>query len=98
MVTPSAASIDRVKLVRCAPSVSLTMSGKPQLPAALPREREADEPAPVARHEIHVLGPHAVGRHDEVALVLAILIVHDHRHLAAAQIVENLVDAVHRSP
>ena len=71
---------------------------QPQLPAALAREREADEPAAVARHEIDVLGAHAVGRHDEIALVLAILIVHDHRHLAAAQVLENLVDRVHRCP
>ncbi len=39
-------------------------------------------------------GAHAVRRHDQVAFVFAILIVHDHRHFAAAQVFEDFVDGI----
>ena len=84
VVTPSAASIETVKLVRCSRSVSLTIERQPQLLAALARQREADQAAAVARHEIDVLGAHVVRGHDQVAFVLAILVVHDHDHAAGA--------------
>ena len=70
---------------------------EPELPAAFLREREAYQSPPIARHEIHVLGADPLGGHDEVALVLAILVIHDDGHLALAQIREDLVDRVHRS-
>ena len=71
---------------------------QPQLAAALARQRQTDEAAAVARHEIDVLRTHALRRHDQIAFVFAILIVHEHRHLAVAKVLENLVDRIHRSP
>ncbi len=57
---------------------------QPQLLAARARQRQADQPAPVFRHEVDVFGAHLRGRHDEVAFVLALLVVEDHDHLAGA--------------
>ena len=65
-----------------------------QLRAALARERQADQPTPEAGHEIDVLGPHALGRHDQVALVLAVLIVHDHDHASGAQLGQDFLDRI----
>ena len=51
-----------------------------QLVAAAPRERHADHTARVADHEAHGFGRDLVGRHDEIAFVLAIGVVdHDHQ-------------------
>ncbi len=71
---------------------------QPQLLAALAREREADQAAPVARHEVDVLGPHLGRGHDEVAFVLAILVVEDHDHLARANRGDDVVDRVETGP
>jgi hypothetical protein len=67
---------------------------QPQLAAALARQRQADETAAVTRHEIHVLRAHALRRHDQIALVLAVLVVHEHRHFSLADVLEYLVDGV----
>jgi hypothetical protein len=55
VVTPSAASIDSVKLVVQAVGVA-DHQRQAQFAAALARQRQADQPAAVAGHEIHVLG------------------------------------------
>ena len=65
-----------------------------QLAAAITRQCQTDQAAPVARHEIHVLGTDTFGRHHQIALVLAILVIHDHGHFAVAQVAENLIDGV----
>ena len=56
-------------------------------------EREADEPAPVHRHEVDGLGRDLVGGHREIAFVLAVLVVDQDDHLAGADLVERVVDA-----
>ena len=43
-------------------------------------------------HEVDVLRPHELGGHDQVALVLAVLVVHDHDHAAGAEFVEEFGD------
>src|SRR2546422_3309866 len=48
---------------------------EPEGLAALGRERQADQPAPVRRHEIDHLGRDLLGRADQVTLVLAVLVV-----------------------
>ena len=58
VVTPSAASIDTVKFVRWSSVGVADHQRQAQLPAALARQREADQAAPVAGHEVDVLGPH----------------------------------------
>ena len=57
-----------------------------QLPATFARQREADEASRVRDHEIDVGRSHELGRHDEVAFVLAILVVHDDDHATGADI------------
>ncbi len=69
-----------------------------QLLAALARERQADQAAPVTRHEVHVLGPHLGRGHDEIALVLAILVVEDHDHLAAANRGDDVFGGIETRP
>ncbi len=65
-----------------------------QLAAAVACEREANQSSPVTRHEVHVLGPHELGGHDEVTLVLAVLVVHDDDHPASTDVLEQLVDGI----
>ena len=42
------------------------------------------------RHEIHMLGRELLGGDNDVALVLAILIVDDHKHLAVSHVLDRL--------
>ena len=65
-----------------------------QLPTALGGEREADQPAAEARHEIDVLGSHLGCGHQEVALVLAVFIVEDHDHATRSEIGEDVFDTI----
>jgi hypothetical protein len=67
---------------------------QPQLCATLAGERQADQAAPEARHEVDVLGPHLRGGHHQVALVLAVLIVHDHDHAPGGQVGQDVLDAI----
>ena len=67
-----------------------------QLAATVAGQREADQATAIAGHEIHVLGTDAGCRHDQVTLVLAVLVVHDHDHPALAEVVEDLVDRVQK--
>ena len=60
-----------------------------QLLAALLRQRQANQPAPVARHEIDVFRLDRFGRHQQVAFVFAIFIVHDDDHLAGLDVFDN---------
>ena len=56
--------------------------------------READHPARVADHERHLLGRHAIGGDDEVAFVLAVLVVDDYYELTARDRVDGPFDFV----
>ena len=63
-----------------------------ELAAALARQRQADQPARVGHHEVDIRGLHQLRGHDQVALVLAVLVVHDHDHAAGADFLEQFVD------
>ena len=63
-----------------------------ELVAALAGEREADQAAPVRGHEVDRVGRDELGRHREVALVLAVLRVADHDHPALADVLDGLLD------
>ena len=52
-------------------------------------ECEADQPARLARHEVDVFRPHALRGHDQVAFVLAILVVEHDDHAPGTQFVEH---------
>src|SRR5690606_9750747 len=47
-----------------------------------------------ARHEVDEVGRDDLGRRDEVALVLAVLVVDDDDELAVADVVEGVLDGV----
>ena len=69
-----------------------------ELVAAVRREREADQPAPLLGHEVDRLGRRELGGHREVALVLAVLVVADDDHLARADVLDRLLDGRERRP
>ena len=85
VVVPSFASTDTVNAVRCCSLFSGPGDHQRQLQLVEPRtlERQADDAARVADHERHLLRRHLLGRDDEVAFVLAILVVDDDDELAA---------------
>ena len=92
-------SLDAHGEIRALPVLGLAHHQRqPQPPAAVLREREADQATAVPRHEVDVLGPHAGGRHDEVALVFPIFVVHDDDHAAGGELGEDFFDRVHRVP
>src|SRR6185312_9205373 len=65
---------------------------EPELVAAVGRQREADQPAPLLRHEVDRLGRRELRRERQVALVLAVLVVADDDHLALADVLDRLLD------
>src|SRR4029079_14971022 len=67
-----------------------------ELGGALAGDRCADEARRVEEEERHLLGGHVLGRHDEVALVLAVLVVHHDQDLASRERLERLVDVGER--
>ena len=67
-----------------------------ELLAALVGQREADQAAAVRRHEVDRLGRRELRRHRQVALVLAVLVVADDDHPAAADVLDRLLDGGER--
>ena len=63
-----------------------------QLLTAFAGEREADEASPVSRHEIDRLGCRHLRGDDEIAFVLAILVVDENEHAAIARLLDDLLD------
>ena len=55
-------------------------------------QRQADEAAAIARHEVDGVGRRHLRGNDEVALVLALLGVDEHDHAAVAHVLQDLVD------
>ena len=92
VVMPWRASIGSVNAVACGASLRFTTGFRPSWSQRAARERQADQPAPVGRHEVDGLGRGELRRHDEVALVLAVLGVEDHDHPAGADLLDRLGD------
>ena len=67
-----------------------------ELPGALRRDRQADQPARVAGHEVHRLGGAELGGDADVALVLAVLVVGEDDHLAGLEVLDRRAHARHR--
>ena len=61
-----------------------------QLIKTLAVNRSTDEPLGVFRHEVHVLRGHGSGRHNQVAFVLPVLIIHHYHHLAMLDVLDGL--------
>ena len=65
-----------------------------QLSAALPCQRQADQAAAEAGHEVDVFGTHFGGGHHQVALVLAVCVVHQHDHATGPDVFEQLGNGI----
>ncbi len=90
---------DRDREIRGLPHVGVAdHQRQAQLLAARARERQANEPAPIPRHEIDVFGTHVGRRHDEIAFVLAFLVVENHDHLAGANRRDDVIGRVQLGP
>ena len=85
VVTPNrgAASMLTVNAVRNASVFSSPCGGKPELVHALAGERETDHPLRL-QHEVDQRGRHELRSADQIALVLAILVIGDDDELAGA--------------
>src|SRR6267142_1478344 len=59
---------------------------------ALAEQRDADQAAAVLGHEVHRLGCHPVGRHDEVAFVLPVLVVHHEQQASLPDLLDPVLD------
>ena len=71
---------------------------KVKLGATLERDRGAQHAARVLEHEVDVFGRDFLGGDDEVALVLAVLVVDHYHEFAVAEVLEGLLDAVKLYP
>ena len=63
-----------------------------ELVQALAEHGNADQAAAVLRHEVHRFRRDPVGRHHEVAFVLAILVVHDEEEAPLSDLLDALLD------
>ena len=96
VVTLPRASIETVKAVPNGEVLRAHHQRQVELVAALLGQRQADQAAAVAGHEVDRLGGHLLGRDRQVALVLAVLVVdHDH-HPALAELRQRLLDGGER--
>ena len=66
--------------------VALDLRVQVQAVAGLRREREANDAARVLHHEVDRLVRHLLGGVDDVPLVLAVLVVHEHDRLAGLEV------------
>ena len=93
VVMPSRASTETVNAVSNGDSFLAAISSQAELVAALRRQREADQPAPLLGHEVDRLGRRELGGERQVALVLAVLVVADDDHPPGADLLQRLFDA-----
>ena len=90
VVTPWAASIDTVKFVPCDRAVLRDHRRQVEAPRVLGGDRHADQAAAVPRHEVDLFGRDEIGGEDEVALVLAVLLVDEHDHAPGLEVGDDL--------
>ena len=60
-------------------------------------QREADQAAAVLGHEVDRVGRRHLGGDDEIALILAVLVVDQDEHAAVARLVDDLLGARHHA-
>ncbi len=65
---------------------------QPELAGALAGQRQAHQATAVGDHEIDVRRLDQLGGHDQVAFVLAVLVVDDHHHAAGADLFQQFGD------
>ena len=92
VLIPSRASIETVNAVPYGVSLRSVIWRRPKLVAALAGQAEADEPAPLLRHERDRLGRRELRCDRQIALVLAVGRVDDHDELARANVLDRRLD------
>ncbi len=65
-----------------------------QLLAASLRDGDAQHAAGILEHEVYILGGNLFGGDDEVAFVLAVLVIDYHHKLAGAEILDRVLDFI----
>ena len=91
VLTPVRASKLWVKGVAVGSRLTPGSSSRPRRAACGLREGDAQPAAGLADHEVDRRGRDELRRHDEVALVFAVLVVDQHDHAASAKFVERFV-------
>jgi hypothetical protein len=86
VVTPSAASIETVKAVPCWALLSRTISGRSSWRQRASVSVRQIRPRPILGHEVDRLGRAMFGGDDEIAFVLAVLVVDQDHHAAGAHV------------
>ena len=89
VVMPSRASIETVKAVSWRLPLERAIGSQPQRVDALLGQREADQAAAVARHEVDRVGRRHLRRDDQVALIFAVVVVDEDEHAAVARFVDD---------
>ena len=89
---PSLASIEIVNAVWFGVPLTCVIIGMLQRVGALLRQRKADQSASVLGHEVDGLRRAHLRRDDEVALVLAIIGVHQNEHAPVARVLDHVFD------
>ena len=92
VVVPRRASMDSQKGVPKAERVALRHGDEIQRVATLLGEREADEAAAFAGHEIDSFGRDFFRRHGEIAFVFAVFVINDDDHAALANFFDGFLD------
>ena len=84
------AVIDMVNAVPSGAWLSPTIMLSPSWSIRSRGHRQADQPAGVLGHEVDRFGGGLLGRHAKVAFILAILVIHQDDHVAAAGFFQRL--------
>ena len=92
VVTPLAASMETVNAVPCWARVAAGHGVQLQALAAFARERQADQAARMAGHEVDGLGRDVVGGEHEVAFVFTVFLVDQDHHAAGGELGDELGD------
>jgi hypothetical protein len=97
VVTPSLASIETVKGGLVARAVVAAHQAQAELIDARFAQRQADQAPAMLGHEVDRVRSRHLGRDDEIALILAVVIVDQDEHAAVAGFIDDLLGARHHA-
>ena len=90
-MTPSRASIETVNAVSWRVPLLRLIRSSPSCIDALLGQRQADQPAAVLRHEVDRVGRRHLRGDDQIAFILAVLVIDQDEHAAVARLVDDLL-------